>query len=88
MGCDNISITITIFISSNIFILLLPPYTCLFLLHPSENEQIEIKKSFNMAEVKNYKLSLNFYKNVLNDQYDALLDTEEYFRNYLRKENV
>ncbi|CDG03375.1 hypothetical protein [Lactococcus lactis] len=35
-----------------------------------------------MAEVKNYKLSLNFYNNVLNDQYDALLDTEEYFLIY------
>ncbi|MGX9825383.1 hypothetical protein ACVVIB_13025 [Lactococcus lactis] len=49
---------------------------------PSENEQIEIKKSFNMAEVKNYKLSLNFYDNVLNGQYDALFDTEEYFLIY------
>ena len=59
-----------------------PSTVVCFYFIPSEEKQLEIKKTFNMSEIKNLKLSLNFYDNVLNDQYDALLDTEEYFLIY------
>lgn len=49
---------------------------------PTEDIQKEIKRNLGLNETTLRKTSFDFYKNVLNGQYDALLDTKEYFLIY------
>ncbi|WP_259746309.1 hypothetical protein [Lactococcus lactis] len=49
---------------------------------PPEDKQKEIKSNLGLSEKKLRKTSFDFYNNVLNGQYDALLDTKEYFLIY------